>query len=59
MDQGAVFEAWKAQWTSYATLSGLSGELAETKVQVCLSRENLAIVNNLGLTTEQKKDADA
>ena len=52
---------WKAQWTSYATLSGLSGESAETKVQVltlCLSRETLTIVNNLGLTAEQKKDAD-
>ena len=62
MDRGADFEAWKAQWTSYATLSGLSGESAETKVQVltlCLSRETLAIVNNLGLTTEQKQDADA
>ena len=62
MDRGTDFEAWKAQWTSYATLSGLSGESAETKVQVltlCLSRETLAIVNNLGLTTEQKQDADA
>ena len=34
---------------------------AETKVLVltlCLSRETLAVVNNLGLTEEQKQDAD-
>ena len=50
------FEAWKA-W--YATLSGLIGESAETKVQVltlCLSRETLAINNNLDYSKEQRKD---
>ena len=62
VDRGADFEAWKAQWTSYSTLSGLSDASAETKVQVltlCLSRETLAVVNNLGLTEEQKRDSDA
>ena len=61
MDRGADFEAWKAQWLSYTTLSGLSGESAETKVQVltlCLSTETLSIVNNLGLTAAQMKDVD-
>ena len=62
VDRGADFEAWKAQWTSYCTLSGLTGEEAATKVQVltlCLSRETLAIVNNLGLTDEQRNSVDA
>ena len=62
VDRGADFEAWKAQWTSYSTLSGLADQSAATKVQVltlCLSRESLAIVNNLGLTEEQKQDATA
>ena len=62
VDRGADFEAWKAQWTSYCTLSGLAGEEAATKVQVltlCLSRETLAIVNNLGLTDEQRNSVDA
>ena len=34
VDRGADFEAWKAQWTSYSTPSGLAGEDAATKVQV-------------------------
>ena len=62
VDRGAEFEAWKAQWTLYSTLSGLSNTSAETKVQVltlCLSRETLAVVNNLGFTEEQKRDSDA
>ena len=59
VDQGSDFEAWKDQWTSYYTLSGLAGESAATKIQVLtlyLSRETLAIVNNLG---EQRQDASA
>ena len=59
VDRGSDFEAWKEQWTSYCTLSGLAEESAVKQVQVltlCLSRETLSIVNNLGLTEEQKKD---
>ena len=62
VDRGSDFEASKDQWTSYCTLSGLAEESAATKVQVltlCLSRETLAIVNNLGLTPEQRQDASA
>ena len=61
MDRGADFEAWKAQWASYCILSGLASKEAEIKVQaltLCLSRETLAIVNNLGLSVEQRKDVD-
>ena len=62
VDRGTDFEAWRTQWTAYVNLSGLSEESAETKVQalnLCFSRETLTIVNNLGLTNEQKKDVDA
>ena len=62
VDRDADFEAWKAQWTSYSTLSGLDDQSAATKVQVltlCKSQEPLAIVNNLSLTKEQKQDATA
>ena len=61
VDRGTDFEAWRTQWTAYINLSGLLEELAETKVQALnlyFSRETLVIVNNLGLTTEQKKDVD-
>jgi len=62
VDRGPDFEAWKTQWSSYVSLSGLSEESAATKVQaltLCFSRETLTIVENLGLTQEQKRDADA
>ena len=62
VDRGTDFEAWKTQWTSYVNLSGLTGESAETQVQaltLCFSRETLTIVENLGLTTEQRKNVDA
>jgi len=62
LDRGADFEAWRAQWTSYRTLSGLADTEAATQVQVltlCLSRETLAIVNNLGLSDEQRNDVNA
>ena len=62
VDRGMDFEAWRTQWTAYVNLSGLSEESAETKVQalnLCFSRETRKIVNNLGLTTQQKKDVDA
>ena len=62
VDRGTDFETWKTQWTSYLSLSGLAGESADTKVKALtlyFSRETLAIVDNLGLTTEQKGDVDA
>ena len=60
VDRSTDFEAWRAQWTSYATLSGLSGESEATKVQaltLCFSRETLTVVNNLGLTEEERANA--
>ena len=61
VDRGTDFEAWRTQWTAYVNLSGLLEESTETKVQalnLCFSCKTLAIVNNLRLTTEQKKDVD-
>ena len=60
VDRGTDFTAWTAQWTSYSTLSGLSEEPAATKVQaltLCFSRETLTVVDNLGLTTEERNDS--
>ena len=62
VDRGTDFEAWKAQWTSYSTLSGLSGESADTQVQaltLCFSRETLTVVNNLGLSAEDRNSVNA
>lgn len=58
VDRGTEFTAWSIQWESYSSLSGLSKEDQETQVKalmLCLSRETLSIVHNLGLTEEQMK----
>ena len=62
VDRGTDFEAWKAQWTSYSTLSGLSGESGDTQVQaltLCFSRETLTVVNNLGLSADDRNSVGA
>ena len=60
VDRGRNFSAWRMQWESYCSLSGLERE-KDTKqakvVTLCFSRETLFIVQNLGLTGAQKKDA--
>ena len=50
------------QWESYCSLSGLEREDAAKQVKalmLCFSREKLSIVQNLGLTEAQRKDASA
>ena len=62
LDCGTEFEAWKSQWESYSSLSGLAEEAAAKQVQaltLCLSRDTLAIVQNLGLIEEQKGNAQS
>ena len=62
LDRGTDFAAWKLQWDSYISLSGLAGEDAQKQVQalmLCFSRETLSIVQNLGLTEEEKKSVDS
>ena len=58
VDRGTDFKAWKKQWQAYLSLSGLSDQSAEKQVQaltLCFSRETLTIVDNLGLTDDQRK----
>ena len=62
IDRGTEFTAWRTQWNSYSSLSGLVNEDATKQVKaltLCLSRETLAIVHNLGLSEEQMKRPDA
>ena len=61
IDRGTDFTAWQTQWNSYSSLSGLAQEDAAKQVKaltMCLSRETLVIVHNLGLTEEQMKQPD-
>ena len=47
------------QWEAYRNLSGLAKIDPAKQVQVltlCLSRETIAVVHNLGLSDEQMKD---
>jgi hypothetical protein len=59
VDRGSDFLAWEKQWNSYRMLSGLVGSDAATQVHAlhfCMSRETLTIVENLGLTDDQRAD---
>ena len=58
VDRGSDFAAWKAQWASYLSLSGLADEEASKQVQaltLCFSHDTLTIVQNLGLSEEERK----
>lgn len=60
VDRGTDFKAWKSQWDAYLSLSGLETQSQPKQVQaltLCLSRETVTIVDNLGLTETQRKDA--
>jgi len=61
VDCGSDFAAWKLQWDSYRSLSGLAEQGAAKQVQaltLCFSRDTLSIVQNLGLTEEQRGSVD-
>ena len=56
VDRGTYFAAWRAQWDSYCFLSGLVEEDTVKQVKalmLCLSRETLAVIHNLGLSEAQ------
>ena len=58
VDRGADFKAWHQQWLAYHSLSGLNGESPAKQVQalqLCFSRDILNIVDNLGLTANQRQ----
>ena len=57
VDRGTDFTAWKSQWEAYFSLSGLDRQPDAKQVQaftLCLSRETVTIVDNLGLTAAQR-----
>ena len=57
VDRGADFKAWKVQWDAYLSLYGLDKQSSAKQVQaltLCLSRETLMVVDNLGLTAAQR-----
>ena len=58
IDRGTDFAARRAQWDSYFFLLGLMEEDRAKQVKaltLCLSRETLAVVHNLGLSKAQMK----
>ena len=57
IDRSSDFSAWQTQWELYMSLPGLGEETAVKQVQaltLCFSCETLTIVNNFGLTTEDR-----
>ena len=57
VDRGADFKAWKSQSEAYLSLSGLGAQGAAKQVQaltLCFSRETVTIVENLGLSDDQR-----
>ena len=61
VDRGTDFQAWREQWESYSSLLELDKEPKAKQVKaltLCFSRETLSIVNNLGLTQEQRENAN-
>ena len=61
VDRGTDFKAWKAQWQAYFSPSGPDEQPAAKQVQaltLCFSRETICIVDNLGLSAEQRAGVD-
>ena len=53
------FSAWRLQRQSYCSLSGLARETASKQVEalsLCFSRETLLVVQNLGLTNDERNN---
>ena len=62
VDRGTDFTTWRLQWRSYCNLYGLTSQEASKQVEalsLCFSLETLSVVQNLGLTTEQRNDVTA
>ena len=62
VDRGTDFTAWKTQWGAYISLSGLDQQPQAKQVKaltLCFSRETLTIVDNLGLTAQQRGSVEA
>ena len=62
VDRGNDFKAWKTQWEAYLNLSGLGAQSQTKQVQaltLCVTRETLTIVENLGLSETQRGSVEA
>ena len=62
VDRGTDFKAWKTQWEAYLNLSGLGAQSQTKQVQaltLCITRETLTIVENLGLSETQRGSVEA
>ena len=60
VDRGSDFLAWKSQWDAYLSLSGLGTQPQTKQVQaltLCFSRETVTVMENLGLSEEQRWNA--
>ena len=56
VDHSSDYTAWRSQWESYMSLSGLSATKKIQALNLCFSRETLFIVQNLGLSDAEKED---
>ena len=58
VDRGSDFKAWRNQCGAYLSLSGLDQESPATQVQALtlFARETVTVVDNLGLSEDQRKD---
>ena len=54
VDRGSNFKAWRSQWDVYLNLSGLIDEPAAKQVTLCFACETITIVDNLGLSADQR-----
>ena len=58
VDCSSDFKAWKSQWHAYYSLYGLDGQSNTNQVHaltLCFLRATVTIVDNLGLTSEQRR----
>ena len=62
MDCGSNVAAWKLQWDSYCSLSGLANQDTAQQVEaltLCFSRDTLSVVQNFGLTDKERPSEDS
>ena len=58
-DDAPAFLRWEEMWNAYRDVSGLAAEQADRQVKVlkmCFQGETLTIVNNLGISQEDRGD---
>ena len=61
VDRSSNFKAWLEEFSAYRAVSGLSNQEAETQYRVlrlAFSRDTVTVIDNLGLTDEDRKKVD-